>query len=260
MLLRMPRRGWWMTEKIRLAANTFWGLAGYREPFPRSLLEPVAWGLPAGVLFIPGLWLADVRAWATRNGAEIGGFSQDRRLRGCLIAAKGKGMVIIDGRDDPADRTFTLAHEAAHFLLEHHLPRLRLINLLGTSITEVLDGLREPTIEERFAGVLFAESLFPGLHCMDRDDSGLYINERTRQAESDADLLALELLAPEAAVRGAARGSRGVTGGDVAKLLQQSFGLPDTIAAVYASELVSRWSGERSFRSWLTGSEDVVEL
>jgi hypothetical protein len=245
---------------IERAANAFWNLAGFHEEFPRNLQEPVAWALPLAVVLTPTLWLHDVVSWAVRNGVVVNHPGADRRLRGCLVAAKGKGVIFIDGTDEERERIYTLAHETSHFLLEHYLPRAKMVELYGPVITQVLDGERPATLEERLAGVLLGQSLYPDVHCMDRDDQGLFSSERTRLIECHADQLAIELLAPESAVLDSCRRRACISREGIGQVLVSGFGLPSRIARDYSAELARRWGGEPSFRSWLTGSEDFVEL
>lgn len=237
----------------------FWDLAGCEEAFPRMLQEPVAWALPIGVVSIPRLWLHDVFAYSERLSAQLQPHGRDRPLRGCLLASRGKGIIFIDGTDCLDERTFTLAHETAHFLLDHYIPRMRLVELLGTSIVEVLDGMRPPTMEERLSGIFVEESLLPQLHTLERDTDGSPSSESTRKMESEADLLAIELIAPESEVVRTCKAHGRTSTSELASILVHSFGLPERVAAGYCAELVDVY-GKGTFRTWIDGGEHFVEL
>src|SRR5205085_3975397 len=121
-------------------------------------------------------------------GAALVCGGPDRPLRGCLLACDGAGFIFLDAADPPAERTFSLAHELAHFLRDYWRPRQRAFAALGGSVREVFDGGRAPRREERLHALLRGVSLGPHVHLMARD--GGTPPPEVAAAESDADRLA----------------------------------------------------------------------
>jgi hypothetical protein len=180
----------------------------------------VSLGFPVTVIERPGLSLGVIREWlARRSNVVVPG--PDRRVRGCLVAHGGFGFVFVDAADPPAERRFTLAHELAHYLRDVWRPRRRAAAKLGPGITEVLDGRRPPTPDERLHAVLRGLPAGPVVHLLGCGDEE---SPEVRAAEAAADRLAFELLAPAGAVSGPAD-------------LEARFGLPPGKAAAYADWL-----------------------
>jgi hypothetical protein len=234
-----------MTEAwLADAAESFWERAGRVPPFPRDLDAIVPMALPVAVVLLPALTLDRVEAWLDRRGCGYRFPCAHRRLRGCLIAHAGYGIAFVDGADAPPERRFTLAHEAAHFLLDYQRPRQRAIAKLGPTIVDVLDGRRTPTRTERIDAVLAACPIGVHTHLLDRD--GGY-DAAIASIEDRADRLACELLAPAAEV------SPRAAVGDLAHDLRETFGLPDPIATGYARRLLRERGAGPSFVEWLRG-------
>jgi len=246
-----------MTEGwLERIVEEFWSKAGGREPFPRNLEQPILWGLPLAILKLPRLWVRDVEAWLEQRGVPFRLGCADRPLRGCLVAYGGRGCVLLDGADPEDERRFSLAHEAAHFLLDYLKPRERAVARLGAAILEVFDGLRGPTVDERVDAVLGHASIGVHTHLMERQPGGVLGCGRIAGAESRADRLALELLAPAGeAQRRVARFRRPSTfQGGVAlavEVLTGDFGMPTAMAEPYAKLIIRSWRGGPSFREWL---------
>ena len=246
-----------MTEGwLERIVEEFWSKAGGREPFPRNLEQPILWGLPLAILKLPRLWVRDVEAWLEQRGVPFRLGCADRPLRGCLVAYGGRGCVLLDGADPEDERRFSLAHEAAHFLLDYVKPRERAVARLGAAILEVFDGLRGPTVDERVDAVLGHASIGVHTHLMERQPDGVLGCGRIAGAESRADRLALELLAPAGeAQRRVARFRRPSTfQGGVAlavEVLTGDFGMPTAMAEPYAKLIIRSWRGGPSFREWL---------
>jgi Zn-dependent peptidase ImmA (M78 family) len=183
------------------------------------------------------------------------------------VANAGRGFVIVDGTDPDDERRFSLAHEVAHFILDYLLPRRKANDRFGIQITDVLDGYRPPTAEERFGSILSDVSIGIHTHLMDRDEQGEYASGSVAVAESRADKLALELLAPENDVRAEVKqdrhpGSRRQGSERIAAVLLEHFGLPRRVSLTYARDLSARWHKPHSVRSWLglTREKGSVEL
>jgi hypothetical protein len=212
--------------------ESFWAKAGPPPPFPRDLRNAVG-AMPFSVISLRGVSVAAVRQWFERLKIVVPLDEPDRPLRACLVAWRGEGFAFLDALDDPAERTFSLAHELGHFLRDYLQPRETVTERLGRESLEVLDGLRPPTPSERFHAVLRSVSLGPFAHLLRRDDSGSPLTPAEREAEATADRLAFELLAPVAAV------GETTDHGAIVGRLTSVFGLPPEPAARYAAILLS---------------------
>jgi hypothetical protein len=148
-----------------------------------------------------------------------------------------------------------MAHEVAHFLLDYQVQRQRAIERLGPQIEEVLDGQRLPTPEERVDGLLANAPVGLYAHFMHRV-GGDIAADKVLESESQADLLAFELLAPEAEVwQGVSKNfsKRPFTArrASLQRLLVRRFGLPSDPAGRYSSTLCRSRFGSPSLREWL---------
>jgi hypothetical protein len=217
----------WVVE----LAEDFWRAAGEIEPFPRCLLKPIRrTSFMLTVVELPHLSIAGVERHLDRRGWFCTCGEEDRYLRGCLTARDGGGYLFVDSRDDPAERTFSLAHELAHFLRHYWQPRQRAIRVLGPGILDVHDGRRPARLDERTYAVLRDVPLGHHLHLMRREAN--ILSAEIDAVERDADRLALELLAPEAEVL-----ARYGAGTDAKRLLCGTFGLPAAVAEEHAALL-----------------------
>jgi len=237
-------------------AEKFWSLVDHPEPFPRALESPILWALPLAIIMVPRLGLSEAQRWLTQRGISISLTSPDRRVRACLIARAGAGIVFLDGQDPEDERRFSLAHETAHFLLDYLWPRQHALASLGGNIREVLDGRRPPTPQERLGSLFKGAVLGTYTHFMDRTEDGGTVSSAVLRAEDDADRLALELLAPKAVVVQTVTSaisswrspeSRAST----VKVLLDVFGLPADVAQSYAGHIVDGRRGNLSFAEWL---------
>ncbi len=245
----------WLTE----VAAEFWEkVGGYKRDFELAALVALPWSIER----LPGLSLKTAHSWLSARGFSPNltrlASGPDRALRGCLVAfGEPHNFVLLDELDTPAEQLFSLAHEAAHFLLDYLHPRRHTTQKLSPALEEVLDGERRPTTAERLQAVLSGVSLQPHYHFMERNSAGDILSGRVRQAESRADQLALELLAPlELAlpmVKAATKGQPGYAARLEAarKVVIEEFGLPKTIAKDYARHLVEQAGGQESFMEWL---------
>lgn len=242
---------------LEALAEEFWNRTG-AEPEGSVDLEVAArWALPIAIEQVAPLRLHHVADKLKRLGVDTTPAGRNRRLRGCLIAYYGKGLMLIDADDPPDERRFTLAHELAHFLLDYQAPRQRALAALGEAILPVLDGARPPTLEERLHAALADTPLGVLQHIMERPDEGLPAG-KVLAIEDRADRLALELLAPahlllerlSAPSAPQAFRERLVF---MTTILVAEWKLPPTRAASYARHLL-RQQGGPGFRDWLLGT------
>lgn len=212
--------------------------------FPRDLMSDVVMQLPVSVEVLPHLTAHGVRRWLGRQGVLHRVSDVDRALHGCLVGRAGKGIVFLDATDDEAERRFTLAHEVAHFILDHLFPRLRALKVFGKQILPVLDGERPATTEEMLSAVFERVRLGIQVHLMSRGPDGAVCAWDVEESEQRADRLALELLAPaEMAAAGLylalddaidLKGQRE----HAAKQLVERFGIPAHVAGSYVRLLL----------------------
>lgn len=251
-----------MTEGwLARIVEDFWARAREPEPFPRNLERPIMWALPLAVVKLPRLWVRDVEVWLERRGIRFQLGCDDRPLHGCLVAYGGRGCVLLDGADPKDEQRFSLAHETGHFLLEYLLPRERAVSQLGTSILEVFDGLRAPTVEERVHAVLGHVPIGVHTHLMERRTNTVPGCGKITGAEARADRLALELLAPAAEVRRMlARLGHPARAQERLKLAREvltcDFGLPPSVAVLYSKTILGPEEGEPSVKEWLDLRQD----
>jgi hypothetical protein len=173
----------------------------------------------------------------TSRGLGGVGATVDRELHGCLVARAGRGLIFVDETDHENERRFTVAHEAAHFVLEYLVPRQRAMDHFGPGIAAVLDGARPPSLAERLSAVLDSVPIGVRIHLMERSESGSVCRWDVLEAEAHADRLALELLAPEPAVRRALKTSGATTTDDAVAFVKDRFGLPSHGARAYVELL-----------------------
>lgn len=236
-------------------AKDFWRNAGLLDRFPRDMERAIINSLPAAVVYLPRLWTSTIDEWLADRQLAVRIASQRQRLRGCMLAYRGRGLIFVDGTDPEPERRFTLAHEVAHLLVDYFRPRHQTLMKLGKSSVEILDGLRVPLLTERIDGSLAEVDLHVHTHLMPRASNGGR-SAGVIVAENRADLLALELLAPANVVR--KHLSRSTFHPDyhsrhraVARLLTSQFGLPKPVVMEYSAFLCRRWFGGPSVREWL---------
>ncbi|WP_342374556.1 ImmA/IrrE family metallo-endopeptidase [Myxococcus stipitatus] len=119
-----------------------------------------------------------------------------RRLFGCMVARQGRAILFLDSMDTLEEQRFTLAHEIAHYVLDHLLPRRWALSVFGESILSVLDNTRRPTPSERLSSHFSQIPIGVQVKLMERSPSGAIRSTKVLHAERRADRLAYELLAP----------------------------------------------------------------
>ncbi|ATB34436.1 ImmA/IrrE family metallo-endopeptidase [Melittangium boletus] len=220
--------------------------------FPRDLAEEVEIHLPVFLVKIPGLTTHQIRDWLAQRDIQVNAPQEDRAIHGCMVAEKEHGFIFWDSQDTAAVQRFTLAHEVAHFVLDHLLPRMKAVGALGKRICEVLDGEREPNIEEGMSA-MFKRIPLVQVKLMDRDSSGAICVGRVDAAEHRADRLAFELLAPAEQVLPMLKGVSRKEG--VAKMAFR-FGLRPEEAESYARILLGPEHRPFSIKKYFNEEEE----
>jgi hypothetical protein len=209
-------------------ADRFWTAARECPPFPRDLTAAAMNALPLRIVSLPRLRLGVVRHWLDRLHIPCTVSEPDRPLRACLFARRGCGFVFLDAADPPDEQRFSLAHEIAHFLRDYDAPRRAVVEKLGSAVIEVCDGVRPATPNERLHALLRHTPLVAHMHLLHRDDAGRPWSPAEQAAETAADRLAFELLAP------AALFDEETDPATIHDRLVCEFGLPQAAAAQYA--------------------------
>jgi hypothetical protein len=193
--------------------------------FPRDV-RFAALSLPVHVELIEDLTPSKIDIWLHRHlNWRAPTTTDDRRLRGCLVAHRGRAFIFLEACESADERRFTLSHELAHFVGHYLAARELAITRLGPSVVAVLDGDRAPTAAERLSGVLARCPLGIFRDVLDRDGAEP-LTETADRMETEADAAAFLALAPPADV--AARcetAGRQLDRDGVLKTLQDHFGL-----------------------------------
>jgi hypothetical protein len=204
----------WLAE----AADQFWAEAGTPPPFPRDLTLPALGAFVVDRQVMPGLRLRGIEEWFAKRACALE-FGQ---------------------QDEAAEHRFTFAHELAHLMLDYLMPRNQAISRLGPDIADVLDGVREPTENERLDAAINACPLGLHLHLLERRD----VTALVSMVESKADQLAWELLAPDEELE-RRFGSLQVSVAELSHGLVNEFGLPMPEATKYAGRWLRARQGPR---------------
>ncbi|HZP83174.1 MAG TPA: hypothetical protein VFB21_16145 [Chthonomonadaceae bacterium] len=197
---------------------------------------------PVTCEMLPGLCVSTLRDTLLRHRIALPPaltLCRDRRLRGGILAWHGHGFLFADAEDSPAERRFTFAHEAAHFLQEHLYPRLDLLDRFGESLRPVLDGRRPLTLAERVDALLARTTLTLHTHLLEREEESRA--EEVSAIEASADAFACELLAPRAALlaRFPSLIASEESVAEVQAILIADFALPPAPALRYARRFVA---------------------
>jgi len=198
---------------------------------------------PVVICILPALYLESVSAWfqARNLAAPYQVLNKyHKRLRGGIIAQEGRGIIFIDGMNTPADRRYTLAHEAGHFFLDHFIPRRDLAMKYGASVIDIIDGKRQPTQTERVEAILSRITLTAYTHLLGYEDWRGHSHGTT---ESAADQFALESLAPIKAVLTLLPTLYAHSGEviRIADVLVERFDIPRAIADIYAPRICCKY-------------------
>lgn len=192
----------------------------------------------AAIILIPRLSIEAVNRWLAGHGRQPLRKHRDRSLRACLLARRGVGLIFVDGSMDQDERRYAVAHEWAHFFAHYLELRRRAVARFGETILPVLDGERPPTVAERLSEIIQHARLGAFDDFLVRDDAGKP-PASVIEMENEADLIAMELLAPCAEVASMTRPGAGRV-----QVLQKEFGLP-----VWAAEEWTRFIDDLAPRS-----------
>jgi hypothetical protein len=182
---------------LEAAADDFWRETDLDTVFPRNVEQALALKFPVDVVKLSVVTIRTVTAWLKRRRFLCDNLPESSAdLMGCLYAEKGHGFIFLSGADPPDEQRFTVAHDAAHFLLDYWVPRQDVIAALGPNIEDVLDGMRAATLRERAAAILARVRIGAHWHLLPRNGTDPMADARIAHVEDRADALGLELVAP----------------------------------------------------------------
>lgn len=227
---------------ISKIAKDFWASYGMKPNPPYDIQAAVSLILPVDVVCLSSLSILKIESWLEKRGIAFSTGVGNRDLHGFILTYQDSGFIFINGSDPENERRYTIAHEVSHFILDYKIPREMAIKKLGYEIQEVLDGLREPTYEERIDGILSSVNVHLYTHLLEKSTDGSFTDLHVLNSENDADSLALELLAPSAMIIKETKGKNKKTVFEEFKkkcnaILTTKYDLPITIAEEYASRI-----------------------
>lgn len=229
----------WLDNESQEIIKTFWELVGEKEAFPRMLERSISLALPVALVKLPHLDLHIIENWLLSRNVQYLFDCDNRAVRGCLVAFGGKGIVFVDGTDTSTELRFTVAHETAHFLIDYWHPRKKSSMKYGVSILEVIDGFREPSIDERVYSIINGTPIGIFTNLMERKLQSENID--IWLVENRADKIAIALLAPPNEVFkeiDIASRSFNERRHEIVSVLISNFGLPDYVALPYGIDLL----------------------
>lgn len=214
------------------------GIEIFDPGFPRDLGLIAPLTMPISATIVPSLTTADVeetlRAMTGRASRRVA----KRRLRGCLIAHRGCGLIFLDADADDLLR-FAVAHEVAHFTGHYLIRREIALARLGADILSVLDGERDATPTERLGGILAGCPLGIFTDVMERDGASP-LSRTAERMEFEADEAAFLALAPVGTVIARTLEAEGkIDQAAVIAVLIDQFGLAHRDAARHAPRIVT---------------------
>ena len=237
--------------RIEEITKDFWALIGTRQSFPCDIRTAISLTQPLFIIDIPKLSISKIQSYLQSRGISLRLKTDSKNLYGFTLIRKDCGYIFVNGSDTECEKRFTLAHELAHYLLDYFLPRKKAVDNFGEHILEVIDGERKPTTEERIHSIISYTSLSLYVHILDRSEICGLDRMTIWKCEEEADLLALEILAPREYVlndiaTNLSTGGRNQNKLLIDKLLAEKYGLPDSIIPAYSSYLVSMFFGRNS--------------
>jgi len=233
-------------------AKEFWRLAGGVQKWPCDIERAVSILTPLNIVSLSDLSLKKIKEWFNNRGISFDIDYSDRMLHGFISVHKNFGFIFINGTDSESERRYTVSHEVSHYIIDYKLPRERVVNVYGKGIEEVLDGYREPTVEERVESILNSISIKPYTHILEKEGNGTFEKYNNWMSERDADALAVELLAPYKLIqKGFPKHSKSNLSFQECKtllmdILKDKYALPYTISAEYSSCIAANIIGNKS--------------
>lgn len=246
-----------ISSYIETIAKDFWSKTTLQKNKPPyDISGAVSLLLPLDIVSMSELTLRKIDQWLRKKGISISTDVNDRYLHGFILISKGAGFMFVNGTDSQEERTFTIAHEASHFILDYKIPRDKAIEKFGNGIEGVLDGFREPTIDEQVRGLINETNIRPFTHLLEKDGDGSFQNIKVFDAENNADALAIELLAPhsevvKATLSGKRKMSFELFDQQCFDILISKYKLPSSIATQYSKRLAYSVTGGPSIMSKL---------
>jgi IrrE N-terminal-like domain len=227
---------------IENIAKGFWAQTDQKSMPPFDISGTVNLLFPIDIINLSELSLRKVEQWLLQRNIHINVDANDRHLHGFILIYKGSGFIFINGTDSEEERRYTIAHEASHFILDYKIPRDQIIEKMGLQIQDVLDGVRDATEYERIDGLLNSINIRPFTHLLEKEGDGSFESIQIFNAENNADLLALELLAPNSKViKETLAGKESISFYEFEKkcyeILIQKYKLPNSIAKQYSTTL-----------------------
>jgi hypothetical protein len=187
-------------EELESRAAEFWADTDLADAFPRNIEQAIALKLPVTIVKLPVVTIRAIGQWLRRHNRNPVFPPYHRDLMGCLYADGGHGFIFVCGADEPEEQRFTIAHDIAHFLVDYWWPRLLVMQAMGPSIIEVLDGHRRARPDERVSAVLSRVRLGPHWHLLPRHGADPDGEGNIAPVEDRADDLGRELVAPRSCV------------------------------------------------------------
>ncbi|NOJ97074.1 ImmA/IrrE family metallo-endopeptidase [Corallococcus coralloides] len=237
----------WLRDAIQVA--------GLPDPstFPRAIVADAQKVLQVSFVSLNEVTTHTVQAYLSRRGWKSMPEGNDRDMHGCIVALRSTAFLFYSRKDPLEDQRFTAAHELAHFVLDHLVPRQKALRYFGGSILPVLDLQEKPTKEQLLTSALDGVPMKAQVHLMERDDLGDIPTGDVLRVEQRADRLAFEWLAPETV---AMRVMKQGPSEERAARLQRAFGLPLRKAGIYARVLAQREGAPRFSLSSVLGERN----
>lgn len=241
---------------IKKIAADFWNqVPKLKLQPPYDIAGAVSLILPLDIVSLCDLTLQKIDQWLSSKGISVPINVNDRHLHGFVLVNKGTGFIFINGTDVEEERLYTIAHEASHFILDYKIPRDKAINKIGNGIENVLDGLREATVDEQVEGIIHGISIRPFTHLLEKEGDGSFGSIKIFDSENNADALAIELLAPHAEVIKTTLNGKKLTFSvfdqHCLDLLISKYKLPEIIAKQYSKRLAYAVTGGPSIMNKL---------
>ena len=228
-------------------ADWFWRRASGPSGFPVDIQYAAMSALEVYVEEVEGLTTSN--AFSRIQNPERGESDQiaKRRLHGCIAVSRKGAAILVEESDDEAQKRFTVAHEAAHFILEVKRRQERVESRLGHEFSDILHGRLEATPTERIDAWLRNVRSDALLHFMDRLPGGGYGCARTAVSECLADELAVEIIAPRSELIAATSSFETMSFSDsiiaAQRVAERRFGLPEEIAERHVGRALWRSRG-----------------